>query len=113
MTTTPTTNNDHAAAMLGLALLTGAELKQLTQGTEQTLIRTRVTMSKQAAKELRRKADELKLSEKRRELVRLTIRKDRSYCAQLLRAMRRGLGFFEAHNAAWMATHNINAGGAR
>ena len=103
--------HDHAAAMLGLALLTGAELKQLTQSTDEKLIRTRVTMSKQAAQALKRKAEELKLSEQRRELVRVTIRKDRSYCAQLLRAMRKGLGFFDAHDAAWMATHKTNAGG--
>jgi hypothetical protein len=97
--------------MLGLALLTGAELKQLTQSTDEKLIRTRVTMSKQAARSLERKAAELKLSPKRCELIQVTIRKDRSYCAQLLRAMRQGLGFFAAHDAAWTATHKVNAGG--
>jgi hypothetical protein len=105
--------DEHAAAMLGMALMTGVEIRQLSEikDVDRKLILTRVEMGKQAAKALQRQARDCKLSEKRREMLLGTVSKDRSYCARLLRAMRKGLGFFDAHDAAWLATHN--AGGAK
>jgi len=109
--------NDHAAAMLGIALMSGSQIKRLNQSVDEKLILQRVRMGKDAAAVLERQVRDCQLSDPRREMVQKTIRTDRRYCARLLRAMRLGLSFFEAHDSAWRETHQdvqaANAGGAR
>lgn len=106
--------NEHAVAMLGLALMSQTQIKRLNpEPIDQALVKTRVKLGKAASETLLAQARDCKLSDARRQMLRDTVQLDRRYCARLLRAVRQGLSFFDAHDAAYSATRGLNAGGAQ